>query len=92
MRLEYTLNGKAMEAAKKLYDYIGFCGYSDEELTETIENDLGHGYLTDHDGKDGKYYLWYVDDEAHESVAICVDTGEILTDEKEICDIVGIDY
>lgn len=96
MKSKYLLNKKEMEAAKKLYDYIGWVSgldnYSEEELIEAVDNDFEHGYLTDHFDKDGKYYLWYMDGESGESVAIRVDDGEILTDEKQICDIVGIAY
>lgn len=92
MKSKYLLNKKEMRAANNLYDYIGFLGYSKEELIEAVDNDIEHGYLTDHIGKDGKYYWWYMDGESGESVAIRVDDGEILTDEKQICDIVGIHY
>lgn len=96
MKSKYTLNKKAMEAAKKLYDYLGWFNcidnYRETDFIEAIEIDLEYGFLTDHDGKDGKYYLWYMDGEIGESVAIRVDDGEILTDEKQICDIVGIHY
>lgn len=92
MKSKYLLNKKEMDAANNLYDYIGFLGYSEEELVEAVDFDFEHGYLTDHFDKDGKYYLWYMDGERGESVAIRVDDGEILTDEKQICDIVGIHY
>lgn len=91
MKSKYLLNKKEMDAANNLYDYIGFLGYSEEELVEAVDFDFEHGYLTDHIDKDGKYYLWYMDGESGESVAIRVDDGEILT-EKQICDIVGIHY
>ena len=96
MKSRYIWNNKEMEAAKKLYDHLGwFCcldNYCEKDFIEAVDNDIEHGYLTNHNGKDGKYYWWYMDGESGESVAIRVDDGEILTDEKQICDIVGIHY
>ena len=85
------MNKQIKEAAERLYNYIGdYANYTVGEFEETIESDWEHGYLTDHTGKDGEYYLWYKDE--CKSAVIRVDDGEIFTDEKQICDIIGIAY
>lgn len=87
------MNKQTKEAAERLYNYIGdYANYTVGEFEETIENDWEHGYLTDHNGKDGEYYLWYKNCASGESAVIRVDDGEIFTDEKEICNIIGIHY
>lgn len=85
------MNKQTIKTLKRLYNHIGdYTDYTTEEFEETVKNDWKHGYLTDHMGNDGGYYFWYKDE--CKSVAIRVDDGEIFTDEKEICNIIGIHY
>lgn len=89
MKTNCKMDKQTKEAAERLYNYIGdYANYTVGEFEETIDNDWKHDYLTDHMGNDGEYYLWYKDE--CKSAAIRVDDGEIFTDEKEICNIIGI--
>lgn len=49
---------------------------------ETIENDWEHDYLTINTGRDGKDYIWYLDDK--KNAAINLSNGEIIDNEQEI--------
>lgn len=87
------MNKQTIKTLKRLYSYIGdYTDYTTKQFEETVKNDWKNCYLTDHMGNDGGYYFWYKDCASGESVAIRVDDGEIFTDEKQICDIVGIAY
>lgn len=61
------------EAAKKLYEYMG-------HDFDSISNDMEHDYLTENPGRNGRSYLWYMDET--ECVAIDIETLEIHEDEE----------
>ena len=65
---------KQLEAIKKLYENLNF---EDPDIVRDIKED----YLTAHTTRSGKEVLWYLD-ESNNSVAINIDTLELLTDDE----------
>ena len=63
------------ERAEQLYNYM-------DHDPQYIEEDCEHDYLTNNTGRDGRDYLWYLDE--NKSVAIDILTGEIIDDETKI--------
>ncbi len=70
-------NNKLIETkwlVEKLYKWIG------HDLGE-VENDIEHDYLTENTGRDGKDYLWYLDETTNAIIDadgnICEDNGRI---------------
>ena len=61
------------EAIEKLYRYMG-------HDIESVEKDMKHDYLTENEGRNGRTYLWYLDNS--ECVAIDLETLEIYEDEE----------
>ena len=69
-----NINKEYLQAAIHLYEYMGYIYCTFDELLDTINEDWEHGYLTEHDGVDGKVYLWYLDIaqmDDNRSVAMC---------------------
>lgn len=62
-------------AAVELLDYLDF-DLSDVEAK--IEEERSNGYLTTNTGRNGKRYIWYMD-EANNAI-IDIETGEIIED------------
>ena len=58
---------------EELYDWIG-------HDHDSIENDLKHDYLTENQGRDGQWYLWYMDEV--DNAAIRISDGEIISLEE----------
>lgn len=81
-----NINNEYLQAAINLYDYMGYINCTFDELLDTINEDWEHNYLTDHNGVDGKVYLWYMDDD--HSVAICVNNNVIINDENYIAQLI----
>lgn len=81
-----NINKEYLQAAINLYDYMDYTNVAYDELLDTINEDWECNYLTDHDGKDGKVYLWYLDE--NHSVAICVNDNTIISDERDIIKII----
>lgn len=81
-----NINKEYEQAAINLYEYMDYNDCTPDELLDTINEDWECNYLTDHDGKDGKTYLWYLD-ETH-SVAICVNDNTIISDERDIVKLI----
>lgn len=81
-----NINKEYLQAAINLYDYMDYTNVTYDELLDTINADWECNYLTDHDGKDGKVYLWYLDESR--SVAICVNDNTIISDERDIIKII----
>lgn len=81
-----NINKEYLQAAINLYDYMDYTNVTYDELLDTINEDWAHNYLTDHDGVDGKVYLWYMDD--NRSVAICVNNNTIISDENSITQLI----
>lgn len=81
-----NINKEYLQAAINLYDYMDYTNVTYDELLDTINEDWECNYLTDHDGVDGKVYLWYMDD--NRSVAICVNNNAIISDENYIAQLI----
>ena len=62
-------------AAAELLDYLDF-DLSDVEAK--IEEERSNGYLTTNTGRNGKKYIWYMDES--NNAAIDLETGEIIDD------------
>lgn len=74
-RVEITegiLNKK--ELIEKLYGHLGI-------PASDVENDIAHDYLTDNEGRDGKLYIWYMDE--NRCAAVDAD-GTIVDDEEKL--------
>ncbi len=66
-------------AIKKVYELIGF-------ETPEIIFDIRDDYLTEHEARNGRNVIWYLDETYN--VAVYTDTLEVLSDEeieKELC-------
>ena len=86
-----NINKEYLQAAIHLYEYMGYIYCTFDELLDTINEDWEHGYLTEHDGVDGKVYLWYLDIaqmDDNRSVAICVNNNVIISDENYITQLI----
>lgn len=67
-----------MKEIIKLYDYLDL-------NIDSVGNDIKHGYLSEHIGRDGQNYYWFLNAEVSgQCAAINTSTGEILTDELKI--------
>lgn len=86
-----NINKEYLQAAIHLYEYMGYIYCTFDELLDTINKDWEHGYLTEHDGVDGKVYLWYLDIaqmDDNRSVAICVNDNVIISDKNSIARLI----
>lgn len=86
-----NINNEYLQAAINLYEYMGYIYCTFDELLDTINEDWEHSYLTEHDGVDGKVYLWYLDIaqmDDNRSVAICVNNNVIISDENYITQLI----
>ena len=69
------LNEKELKATKLLYDHLGL------DL-ESYPTDMENGYLTQNLGRDGLWYMWYLDNS--KECVISVDNLEIIADKEFI--------
>lgn len=70
-------NNNLIEArwlVEKLYKWIG------HDLGD-VENDIEHDYLTENTGRDGKDYLWYLDETTNAIIDV---DGNICEDDDRI--------
>lgn len=61
------------DAVKTLYNHI-------DMDTDSIQADMDHDYLTQNEGRNGREYLWYMDNET--CAAIDLETHDIHDDEE----------
>ena len=57
----------------RLYEYIGYDG-------DSIMDDIKNDYLTENEGRDGHWYIWYLDSNYNAAIR---DDGKII-DEDDI--------
>lgn len=76
----YTI--EELEAAKKILAYLDIDSDDDSVMTH-----FKHSYLTVNTARNGKDYIWYLDE--NKSAVCDITTGEIITDEdfisKQFC-------
>ena len=69
------MKNKKMKEIIKLYEYLGLD-------VGSIGNDIKCDYLSEHIGRDGQGYYWFLNAEVPgQCAAINVSTGEIVDDE-----------
>lgn len=71
---------KEVRAIMMLYDYLGFD-------TESVNDDIKRGYLSENTGRDHNDYMWY-SDETH-NACINIDTLDIIEDDNRIDELLG---